>query len=35
MKGWVMIPKGKLKTSAQYKRWLDQGLAFAKTLPPK
>ena len=35
MKGWVMIPKASLKTSAQYRRWLDQGLAFAKSLPKK
>lgn len=35
MKGWVMINKGKLKTRAQYKRWLDKGLSFARTLPPK
>jgi hypothetical protein len=35
MKGWVMIPKSKLRTSAQYKRWLEKGLAFARTLPGK
>jgi hypothetical protein len=35
MKGWVMIPKAKLKTRAQYKTWIDKGLAFAGSLPPK
>jgi TfoX/Sxy family transcriptional regulator of competence genes len=35
MKGWVMVPKARLKTSAQYRRWLDKGLAFAKSLPKK
>jgi TfoX/Sxy family transcriptional regulator of competence genes len=35
MKGWVMIPKAGLATPRDYKEWLDRGLAFAKTLPPK
>lgn len=35
MKGWVMIPKAKLKSGEQYKRWIERGLAFAKSLPPK
>ena len=35
MKGWVMIPKKSLKTADQFRRWLDKGLAFAKTLPKK
>ncbi len=35
MKGWVMIPKSKLKSREQYKRWMERGLAFARTLPPK
>ena len=35
MKGWVMIPKAGLDATRDYKKWLDRGLAFAKTLPPK
>jgi TfoX/Sxy family transcriptional regulator of competence genes len=35
MKGWVMIPKAGLATPRDYQEWLDRGLAFAKTLPPK
>ena len=35
MKGWVMIPKSQLNSPEQYKRWLDKGLAFAQSLPPK
>jgi TfoX/Sxy family transcriptional regulator of competence genes len=35
MKGWVMIPKTRLAAAGDYRKWLDRGLAFAKTLPPK
>jgi len=35
MKGWVMIPKARLVAAGDYRKWLDRGLAFAKTLPPK
>jgi hypothetical protein len=35
MKGWVMIPKARLVARGDYREWLDRGLAFAKTLPPK
>ncbi len=35
MKGWVMIPKSRLKTADQYRRWLKRGLEFAKSLPKK
>ena len=35
MKGWVMIPKARLVAAGDYREWLDRGLAFAKTLPPK
>ena len=35
MKGWVMIPKASLQTPDQFRRWLDKGLAFAKSLPKK
>ena len=35
MKGWVMVPKSRLKKTGDYKRWLDMGLEFAKSLPKK
>ena len=35
MKGWVMVPKTRLADVKDYRKWLDLGLAFAKTLPPK
>jgi len=35
MKGWVTIPKVRLGATRDYKEWLDRGLVFAKTLPPK
>ncbi|MEW6669148.1 MAG: TfoX/Sxy family protein [Thermodesulfobacteriota bacterium] len=35
MKGWVMVPKRKLKSRGHYKRWADKGLAFARSLAPK
>jgi hypothetical protein len=35
MKGWVMIPKARLGAAGDYRKWLDQGLDFAKSLPSK
>jgi hypothetical protein len=35
MKGWVMVPKSRLKRRSDYKRWLDKGLKIARSLPPK
>jgi TfoX/Sxy family transcriptional regulator of competence genes len=35
MKGWVMIPKAQLTAPQDYRQWLDRGLRFAKSLPPK
>ena len=35
MKGWVMIDKATLRTARDYRRWLDRGLAFARSLPRK
>ena len=35
MKGWVMIPKARLAGPQDYKKRLDLGLAFAKSLPSK
>lgn len=35
MKGWVMIPKAKLNEPRDYRKWLNLGLGFARSLPPK
>jgi TfoX/Sxy family transcriptional regulator of competence genes len=35
MNGWVMIPKARLTSAGDYRKWLDLGLAFAKSLPSK
>ncbi len=35
MKGWVMVPKTRLADVGDYRKWLDLGLAFAKSLPSK
>jgi hypothetical protein len=35
MKGWIMVdPDGYAKT-AQLKKWVARGVAFARGLPPK
>src|SRR4051812_20240175 len=35
MKGWILVqPKG-LDTDATLQRWIDTGVAFAGSLPPK
>jgi TfoX/Sxy family transcriptional regulator of competence genes len=35
MKGWVMVPKDRLTKTSDYKKWLDRGLAFVRSLPKK
>ena len=35
MKGWVMIPKAHLHSEADYRKWVEQALAFTRTLPGK
>jgi TfoX/Sxy family transcriptional regulator of competence genes len=35
MKGWVMVPKDRLTKTSDYKKWLNKGLAFARSLPKK
>ncbi|MEW6665473.1 MAG: hypothetical protein AB1512_09650 [Thermodesulfobacteriota bacterium] len=35
MKGWVMIPKAKLRSREQHNRWIERGPAFARSLPAK
>lgn len=35
MKGWVIIPQDRLQYRTDYQYWLDKGLTFAQSLPPK
>ncbi len=35
MKGWLVITPPGYKSGANLKRWVDQGVQFALSLPPK
>jgi len=35
MAGWVMVAPQGCASEAQLKAWIDQGVAFASSLPPK
>ena len=35
MKGWVLIDPAELDGDDDLKRWIDRGLAYAQTFPPK
>lgn len=35
MKGWLMVEPDGYKTSKQLSEWVDRGVSFALTLPPK
>ena len=35
MKGWVMVSPEGYTTDKSLQDWVDQGLAFALSLPPK
>ena len=35
MKGWVFVAPEKLARRPQLSRWVDRGVAFARSLPPK
>jgi TfoX/Sxy family transcriptional regulator of competence genes len=35
MQGWILVEAEAVRTSAGLKRWMDQGVAYAGTLPPK
>jgi hypothetical protein len=35
MKGWVLVAAEGVKTAAGLKQWVEQGLAYAGSLPPK
>jgi TfoX/Sxy family transcriptional regulator of competence genes len=34
-KGWVLVGQAGLKTPAQLKKWIERGVAFARSLPGK
>jgi TfoX/Sxy family transcriptional regulator of competence genes len=35
MKGWILVEAAAVKTAAALKKWVDQGVAYAGSLPPK
>ena len=35
MAGWLMVEPPGIATESELKAWVDQGLAFARSLPPK
>ncbi len=35
MKGWLLVEAGGMESEADLKDWLNQGVDFAMTLPPK
>jgi TfoX/Sxy family transcriptional regulator of competence genes len=35
MEGWLRVPSSDLRTAAQVRRWVQRGLAQARTFPPK
>ncbi len=35
MKGWILVDAEGIKTAAGLKKWMDQGVAFAVSLPAK
>jgi TfoX/Sxy family transcriptional regulator of competence genes len=35
MKGWVMVAPQGCSSESELKAWVEQGLAFARSLPPK
>jgi TfoX/Sxy family transcriptional regulator of competence genes len=35
MKGWVLVSPEGMATDAALEAWIDQGVAFAESLPPK
>ena len=35
MKGWLRVDSADVRTRRQLQRWLDLGVAYVRTLPPK
>lgn len=35
MKGWILVDADGIKTAAGLRKWIDQGVAYAASLPAK
>ncbi len=35
MQGWLRVDAGDVRTKAQLSKWVDRGVSFARSLPPK
>jgi TfoX/Sxy family transcriptional regulator of competence genes len=35
MKGWVVVTPGGIESEQDLRQWVDQGVEFAQSLPPK
>ena len=35
MKGWVLVESAGIQADDDLKRWIEQGVAYAQSLPPK
>lgn len=35
MSGWIIVESGGVEGDSDLQTWIDQGVAFARTLPPK
>jgi TfoX/Sxy family transcriptional regulator of competence genes len=35
MKGWILVEPTGVRSAGDLKRWVEQGVAFAQSLPPK
>ena len=35
MKGWLVVDAGGVAEDADLRRWIERGVAFARSLPPK
>ena len=35
MKGWILVEPEGMQSTDQLKHWIEQGVAFAQSLPPK
>jgi hypothetical protein len=35
MKGWVMVEEGAFEDDDDLRRWIEMGVQFAQSLPPK
>ena len=35
MKGWILVDREGVQTEDELSGWVDRGVAFARSLPPK